>query len=90
MQDFKNDIIDGVTKAIDNAVNTVTDRINAKLLESFKWLCLTIIDNSYNICLSVAMLGLICYLGGYKKGAKVVTLSLVIFFVLQAIKGVIV
>lgn len=77
MESFKNDIINGITEGI-----------KTKCVDGVKWLGITIIDNSYNVCLVVAMIGLICYLGGYKKGAKVVTLSLIVYFVLQAIKVV--
>lgn len=57
-------------------------------IEGTKWLSITLIDSSYTICLGVAMVGLIFYLAGYKKGAKVVTVSIIVFFVLQAIKVV--
>ncbi|MBU3103019.1 hypothetical protein [Clostridium gasigenes] len=76
METIKNDIVNGITEGL-----------KTKFVEGFKWLSITIIDSSYIICLSVAMVGLLFYLSGYKKGAKVVTISLITFFVLQAIKG---
>lgn len=63
--------------------------IKDKLIEFGKDLSIILLDSSYNICLSVAIIGLIFYCAGYKKGAKAVTLSIIIFVVLQAIKVVI-
>ncbi|MEG2289898.1 MAG: hypothetical protein RSA29_02520 [Clostridium sp.] len=60
-----------------------------KAIDGLKVLSITIIDSSYVICLTVAMIGLIVYMAGYKKGAKAVTLSLITHFVLQAVKLVI-
>lgn len=71
-------------------VNGIVDNMKEKFIEGVKWLSINIINSSYIICLSVAMVGLIFYLSGYKKGAKAVTLSLIIFFVLQAIKQVLI
>lgn len=63
--------------------------IKDKLIEWGKDLSIFMLDSSYTICLTVAIVGLICYCAGYKKGAKAVTLSVIIFVVLQAIKVVI-
>lgn len=73
-----------------DTINGIAEGMKYKVVEGCRWLSITLIDNSYGICLAVAMIGLICYLGGYKKGAKVVTLSLVVYFTLQAIKSVLV
>lgn len=58
-------------------------------VDGAKWLAITIVDNSFWICLTVAMVGLIFYMGGNKKGAKAVTISIIVFVVLQAIGVVI-
>ncbi|MBB6715970.1 hypothetical protein [Clostridium gasigenes] len=63
--------------------------IKEKILEGLQSLGVIILDGSYSICLAVAMVGLIFYMAGYKKGAKAVTLSIIIFVLLQAIKVVI-
>lgn len=76
------DIVDGV-------VNGITGGIKTSVIDGVKWLSITIIDSSYTVCLGVAIIGLIAYCAGYKKGAKAVTLSIIIFVVLQAIKVVI-
>lgn len=58
-------------------------------VDGVKWLAITIVNNSFWICLTVAMVGLIFYMGGNKKGAKVVTISIIVFVVLKAIGVVI-
>ena len=78
ISNMKNDIVTGVIDGVKNSI-----------VSSVKWLSLVIIDSSYTICLTVAIVGLIFYIAGYKKAAKAVTLSLIVFFVLQAIKAVI-
>ncbi|MBB6623856.1 hypothetical protein H7E67_10495 [Clostridium gasigenes] len=78
LENFKNDIVGGIV-----------DNIKDKMLDGVKWISLAVIESSYAICLTIAMVGLIFYCAGYKKGAKAVTLSIIIFVVLQAIKVVI-
>ena len=63
--------------------------IKNKIIEGLNAAAIFVLDSSYGICLTVAMVGLIMYCAGYKKGAKAVTISLIIFVVLQAIKVVI-
>lgn len=67
----------------------ITEGIKGAVVDVSKWVALGIIDNSYIICLGVAMVGLILYLGGWKKGAKLTTVSMVVFFLLQCIGGAI-
>lgn len=62
----------------------VGESFKTMAIDGAKWIGLLIIDNSHLICLGCAMGGLILYLGGYKKGAKVVTISLIVYLVLQA------
>ena len=60
--------------------------IKDKIIEGLQALGAVLIDGSYPICLAIAMMGLIFYCAGYKKGAKAVTISIITFIVLQAIK----
>ena len=62
--------------------------IKNKIIEGLNAAAIFILDSSYGICLTVAMVGIILYCAGYKKGAKAVTLSIIIFVVLQALKVV--
>lgn len=89
MGDIKEYIDTSLTNLKTDIVNGIVDNIKDKIVEGTKWIAITIIDGSYTICLTIAIIGLIFYCAGYKKGAKAVTLSLIIFFVLQAIKVVI-
>ena len=81
--------MDAVKDIVDGVVNGIVGGAKASIAEGIKWLSITIIDSSYTVCLSIAVIGLIFYCAGYKKGAKAVTLSVIIFVVLQAIKVVI-
>ena len=81
--------MDAVKDIVDGVVNGIVGGAKASIIGGVKWLTLTIIDSSYTICLTVAIVGLICYCAGYKKGAKAVTFSIIVFVVLQAIKVVI-
>lgn len=54
-----------------------------------KWILLGIINNSYWICLLICLIAFLFYMCGCKKAAKYSTLSIVIYFILRAIKEVI-
>lgn len=65
---------DKIGKAIEGAVNglggALANAFEQAIIGVAKWAALGIIDNSYWICLSVAGIGFVLYLGGWKKGAK--------------------
>lgn len=54
-----------------------------------KWIVSGVINSSYWICLYVSLVALILYIAGQKKAGKYVSISFVVYFLLQAIKGVI-
>lgn len=88
-----NGIGDNVKGAIDNALsglgNAITTAIKESVINVSKWIVLGIVDNSLWICLGFAMGGLVLYIGGYKKGAKVTTISFIVFVLLQLLGGAI-
>lgn len=49
-----------------------------------------VVNSSYIICLSVAMLSIIFYICGCKKSGKYISVSIVVYILLQALKGVLV
>lgn len=49
-------------------------------------LALGIIDNSYWIFLPISIICLILYIGGLKKAGKYVSVSFVVYFILQCLK----
>ncbi len=49
-------------------------------------LALSIIDCSYWICLFVCMFAIILYVAGQKKAGKYVSLSFIIYFLMQCCK----
>ena len=57
------------------------------LINSFKWIAKGVIDNSYSICLITCLLALLLYVGGQKKAGKYVSISFVVYFTLQALRG---
>lgn len=65
----------------------VVDFIQNKLLDLLKWLALHFIASSYWICLFSCMLALVLYIGGLKKAGKYVSVSFIVYFFLQSIKG---
>ena len=65
----------------------VVDFIQNKLLDFLKWLALHFIESSYWICLFSCMLALVLYIAGLKKAGKYVSVSFVLYFFLQSIKG---
>lgn len=79
IEGLKESIVTGIIEAIKNS-----------LINLLKWIGIGIINNSYWVCLFVCVIALILYIGGQRKAGKYVSLSVVIYFLLQAIKGVIV
>lgn len=46
-----------------------------------------LVSSSYIICLSVAMIAIILYVCGCKKAGRYVSISIVTYILLQALKG---
>jgi hypothetical protein len=63
--------------------------IKEYFINGLKDITISFIDNSYIICLGVAMVSILLYLAGLKKAGKYVTISLVTYILLQACKGLI-
>lgn len=73
-----------------NIVTGILEGIKNGLINFFKWIGIGIINNSYWVCLFICITALILYIGGQRKAGKYVTLSIVIYFFLQSIKGVLI
>ena len=59
-----------------------------KLLEELLKVILEgLVSSSYIICLTVAMISIILYICGCKKSGKYVSISIVTYILLQALKG---
>lgn len=63
------------------------DWVQGKVLGILKAVLLLIVDNSKFICLSAALLSLIIYIAGEKKAGRYVSMSVIIYFLLQSLKG---
>lgn len=72
---LKTDIVNGIAEGIKNGI-----------ISFFKWVGLGIINNSYWICLMACLIALFMYLAGFKKAGKYVSLSIIIFYILQSLK----
>ena len=57
------------------------------ILNGLKDIAINLIDNSYSICLVICMLAIVLYIAGLKKAGKYASVSLVIYILLQACKG---
>ncbi|MGY5241185.1 hypothetical protein [Clostridium tertium] len=56
------------------------------IIDTLKWIASGIIDNSYWICLFICLAALILYIAGQKKAGKYVSISFIVYFVLQCLK----
>lgn len=67
----------------------ITEGVKGAAVNLGKWIANGVINSSYWICLYVSLIALIFYIAGQKKAGKYVSISFVIYFLLQSIKGVI-
>lgn len=59
-------------------------------IETSKTILITVVDSSYSIFLTLALVALLLYICGQRKAGKYVSISFVIYVILQSIKGVII
>lgn len=71
-------------------VNAIVEALKISILNFIKWLGLGIINSSYWICLLACLIAIAMYIAGQKKAGKYVSISFVIYCILQAIKGLLI
>lgn len=79
-------------------LETMQDTISASIVNALKdavisllkWIAMGIINGSYWICLVACLIALLLYIAGERKAGKYVTISFVVYFILQSIKGVLI
>lgn len=71
-------------------INAIVEGIRQSVVNFLKWIGLGIINGSYWICLIACLIALILYIAGQRKAGKYVSISFVIYVVLQALKGVLI
>lgn len=71
-------------------INAIVEGIKQSVVNFVKWIGVGIINGSYWICLIACLIALILYIAGQRKAGKYVSISFVIYVVLQAIKGVLI
>lgn len=75
--------VDGMVEIVKTGV---IEAIQECALRFIKWMGIGLLGSSYWICLIIAMTSLLLYIAGNKKAGKYVTLSMIIFFILQCLK----
>lgn len=71
----------------DIIANSIEFAIKNTVLKFLKWLGLGLINSSYWICLIACLIALLLYISGQRKAGKYVSLSFIIYVLLQSIKG---
>lgn len=71
-------------------INAIVEGIKQSVVNFLKWIGLGIINGSYWICLIACLVAIILYIAGQRKAGKYVSISFVIYVILQAIKGVLI
>lgn len=71
-------------------INAIVEGLKQSVTNFLKWIGVGIINSSYWICLTVCLIALILYIAGQRKAGKYVSISFIIYVVLQAIKGLLI
>lgn len=87
MFDKLGDIIPNLQETI---TTSIVEALKTSVLNFLKWIFMGIVNGSYWICLVACLIALLLYIAGQRKAGKYVTISFVVYFILQAIKGVLI
>lgn len=68
-------------------INGIVEGLKQSVTNFLKWIGMGIINSSYWICLTACLIALLMYIAGQRKAGKYVSISFVVYFILQAIKG---
>ncbi|NFH80313.1 hypothetical protein FDA09_10380 [Clostridium botulinum] len=77
-------MLENIKQSVSEAIQ---ESFSSMFYNLFNWLARGVIDNSYEICLTVAIISLIIYIAGKRKAGKYVTISLAVYFILQSLRG---
>lgn len=69
-------------------ISAMEEGIKTAIIGTGRWALNGIIEASYPICLTIAIIAVILYIGGFKKAGKYASVSFIIYFLLQSIKCV--
>ena len=70
--------------------NAIVEGLKQSVTNFLKWIGLGIINGGYWICLIACLIALILYIAGQRKAGKYVSISFVVYVILQALKGVLI
>lgn len=73
-------MLETITAAIETALKNYVFKL-------LKWLLGGVIAGSYWICLISCLISLILYIAGQRKAGKYVSISFILYVILQALKG---
>lgn len=79
-------MLENIKQAVSEAIQ---ESLSSILHNFFSWITKGIIDSSFEICLTIAIISLILYICGKRKAGKYVTISIGIYFILQSLRGLI-
>lgn len=71
----------------EDIINAIIEGLQAAIVSLMKWIGRGIINSSYWICLTCCLIAIFLYIAGQKKAGKYVSISFVIYFILQSLKG---
>lgn len=74
-------MLETITAAIEKALKN-------SVVNLLKWIFNGVVKGSYWICLASCLIALILYIAGQRKAGKYVSISFIIYVILQALKGV--
>lgn len=71
-------------------VSSIQEALKNSAISFIKWITLGVIKGSYIICLTAFIIALFIYIAGEKRAGKYCSISIVVFVILQAIKGLLI
>lgn len=66
--------------------NSIVEALKTSTLNFLKWIFTGLVSGSYWICLTACLIALLLYIAGARKAGKYVTISFIVYVVLQSIK----
>lgn len=67
---------------------SIVEALKTSIVNFLKWIFVGVLNGSYWICLAACLIALLLYIAGEKRAGKYVTISFVVYVILQSIKGV--
>lgn len=72
----------------DIILNAISNGMKKGMIGIGKWLFNGVLYASYPVCLTISIISVILYIGGFKNSGKYASISIIIYFLLQALASV--